>query len=327
MKIGDIYIDYSFRHFIDLNKFPTFEPLFYSNLRGKVKSSKEITYKEQHSKFTTPLEIEKESFEKYSVFGHKITTCDFEYDSHGQKVKCYFPSTKMTSEYKHLYDAHDNCTETKCFENGALVSVLKFRFHNDQLKEETITKMEGNKTTFQSRIEYDYLNGQLVEKKRFETKEKSMALRSSDHYWYDENKKLVKESLWWVSSEPWGTQEHGTSKRFYYDNVGRLVQMISGSSIDFIYSKTGHLFQIQNHDRLIEFDEKGNTISDDGKNRDSLHIGFSYEYDSFGNWTKRTERRVTLVPSEEERNMDDGDIINMNAPRLIVTERKIEYYQ
>jgi hypothetical protein len=327
LKIDTIHLDSKLEYFIDKDKFPTYITLLTRNLRGKVKSVKEIIYKEQHSKFLTPLEIESEKYHEFSVFGDIITNYDLEYDSYGQKTKCYSYDSKIISEYKHTYDQNNNCTETNSFENGVLVENIKYRFKEGILHEKTITKIEGTKRTNQIRIQYDYINGQIVEKKYKEISGNSLIKIRSQSYWYDENKKLVKESYWICSYKPSGMEQSEINEIFQYDKVGRLIKIGGDSFMEFIYSENGNLLQIETGKSLAEFDEKGNCISKNSKNREDVHVGYIYEYDSFNNWIKRTERRVTPVPESEERYMDDADIINMNAPRIIVKERKIEYYK
>ena len=121
---------------------------------------------------------------------------------------------------------------------------------------------------------------------------------------YDLNGNMVKE-IWKYHNDPLDTRE----KLYYYDKNNRIIEIRDNYSL--IKATYGddfakHPVKIENVDsetdkttriKGFEFDSNGNTVKKyfNGK----LSRNYEYEYDEFGNWTKKIEFKTEgKIPEE-----------------------------
>lgn len=251
-----------------------------NNLYGKIKELKQFKSNSQgENKFEKPILNLIQKFtdfgeinevESYDDFGEPIQKDVYAYDNNDYLIKTI--STNKPAELNYVMTVKNDTVNKNSVRtiiiNDSLKQQVKVFYDKKNLVTKQVAIEKGDTTTVNHK--YHFENDNLISEIQFERDEKKP--NQEFHYKYDNNGNLVENSTKteWI--------EYLTKTEWKDNRILKQTEYTISADLK------KHLDRITEYDRL--FNPVNIKIFENSKLKRELD--YKYEFDKFGNWTKRT---------------------------------------
>ena len=262
--------------------------LLMMNLKGKVKSIQQISYKAMDNGGVI------QKGEKGSLSDQSSVNSDFsmQFDDTARTVKEVFYNVKDLT-INHRYDDTKNIEIVEQSESSGKVFFKNTYKYNDRGKviEETMTQIFKDNVSFDNKfiLKYDE-KGNLIEKSYYSSRYKD---ESKSIYTYDSKGKLISKADYNEKNILWNKETYKV------DTKGNIIERN--------YYKPDCVAIA--HTFILKYDSNNNVIQKEyyqPAGKLSKTYSYKYEYDKTGNWVKRIDFE--------------------NGKATFILERQLEYY-